>query len=154
MIKLLAPVATLALLTLTAACGGYGDGGSGEVAALLATPRTVDLQPVGNSGVSGTLTITPRDAEPADTSATPAGRFDAALSAEGLDSRFVYPVHLRSGSCGSDKGVAAQLVSLTADGEGRGTSSTEIETVSVTEARSLFVQISAPDGEPLSCGDL
>lgn len=151
MIKLPARLASLALAALSAACGGSGDGGSGEVAALLATPRTIALEPVKESGVNATLTITPQDSETADGSS---GQLDTAMSADGLDPRFVYPVHLRSGSCGSDRGVLAQLVSLTPDDEGRATSSTSIDVEFIGDARSLFAQISGPDGDALACGDL
>ena len=154
MIKLSARVAALALLVLSANCGGAGDGGSAEVEALLSAPQTIALEPVKASGVRATLTIAPQETEAADGSAVPAGRLDTALSAEGLDPQFVYPVHLRSGSCGSDRGVVAQLVSLTPDLEGRATSSTSLETASLTDAKGLFAQISGPGGEPLACGDL
>jgi hypothetical protein len=154
MIKLPSCAATLPLLLLATACGGYGDGESGEAAAALVAPRTIELQPVAGSGVRATLTITPPDSGSADTAAAPAGRLETALSAQGLDPQFVYPVHLRSGSCGSDKGVVAQLVSLTPDEDGRATSSTSLEAASVAEARSLFAQISGPGGEPVACGDL
>ena len=151
MIKLPSCAATLPLLLFATACGGYGDGGSGEVAARFATPQTIELLPVAGSGVRATLTITPPDSGSDQTSAV---RLQTALSAAGLDSRFVYPVHLRSGSCDSDKGVVAQLVSLTADEDGRAMSSTSLDPASVTEARSLFAQISGPGGEPVACGDL
>ncbi len=153
MIKLPSCAATLPLL-LAAACGGYGDGESGEAAAALMAPRTVELRPVAGSGVSATLTITPPDSGSAEASDAPAGRLETSLSAEGLDPQFVYPVHLRSGSCGSDKGVAAQLVSLTPDDDGRAMSSTSLDMESVADARSLFAQISGPGGEPVACGDL
>lgn len=154
MFKIPSRVAVVPLLVFSAACGGYGDGGSGEAAARFTTARTVELQPVAGSGVRATLTITPPDSASADMAAAAGGQLETALSAEGLDPQFVYPVHLRSGSCGSDKGVVAQLVSLTPDEDGSAASSTSLEMASVAEARSLFAQISGPGGDPVACGDL
>lgn len=145
-------------------------------------PLTVELSPVGESGVSGTAVIH---------SMAPEGHgemmeegehgemmreesmhdHEVEVMLQGLEAGETYPVHVHRGSCAEGGDVFHPLASVTAGDAGEGTSTTTVTAAEMSEKMaememgmeegegmkqhpSFFVMAHLPDATPAACGDV
>lgn len=106
-------------------------------------PVEVGLESTAESGITGTATVIPA-----------VDGVDIALDLEGLTAGQTYASHIHRGSCGEDGGVVAPLENIVAEGETARITTTVGESMLDPSAESLFIQVHAPDGAPVACGDL
>ena len=136
----------LVVLPLLAACdGGAGTNGEGAeadaAASAVETAETIQLAPINRSGVTGTVEA---DRSPDALRLT--------LNVEGLEPGATYAAHVHDGRCAAGGPVRAPLGDLTADQQNR--SQLEREVAAVPAPEPVFVQVHAPDGSAVACGDL
>lgn len=105
-------------------------------------PAMITLEAVNNSGVTGDATARHS-----------ADEVTVEASISGATEDGEYPAHIHSGSCPSPGGVIAPLDALQVSG-GSGTSTTTVEASRVPEGEDAAVQIHAPGGQPVACGDM
>jgi hypothetical protein len=65
-----------------------------------------------------------------------------------------YPLHIHEGRCAEGGRVLTQLTSVEGQEAGEGRSTSRIDASTVTATGSYFIQIHAPNGTPVGCGDL
>jgi hypothetical protein len=119
------------------------DAAAVQVADRAALPPESQLLSVGGSGVAGDVTVT-------------TGPDGVAFTVEvaGLPEAAEYSVHVHRGVCAEGGPVAAALATVTGSADGSGSSTTRLPASEVPTNEPVFVQLHAPSGTPLACGDL
>ncbi len=130
-------IVSLCALTLAVAgCGGAQTSGDNA---------TIRLDPVGNSGIGGTVTATARERE-TDFATTLTATSDA-------DKRREFDVRVRAGSCSAPGRVIEDIDDIRADGR----TEREDEDVLLTELRqsSHIVEVTVEDSDQVvACGEI
>ena len=103
----------------------------------------VELASIDRSGVTGRVEGEP-DGEGASLT----------LTLDGLEPGSVYPAHLHSGRCAAGGPVVVPLGRVTAEQDGTGSLTAEVEGTELAADEPLFVQAHNPDGDAVACGDL
>jgi Cu/Zn superoxide dismutase len=119
------------------------DAAAAQVADRAALPPESELLPVDGSGVTGDVTVTTGPDGVAFT-----------LAVAGLPGAGEYGVHVHRGVCVEGGPVAAALTAVTGAADGTGSSTTRLPASDVPANEPVFVQLHAPTGTPLACGDL
>jgi hypothetical protein len=108
-----------------------------------ATEVTATIHPLPTFAAEGVVTIT-RDGT----------QFIVVVAAESHLPQADYPTHIHEGRCADGGRVVASLVPIEGQEAGEGRSTTRIEASALTATGNYFVQIHAPNGTPVGCGDL
>lgn len=109
-----------------------------------ATPAEVSmmLESLNESGVMGTATVT-REGE----------SVVVEVEVQGVTATEDLPAHIHEGDCATGGSVLVPLDDVTVT-DGTGSSSTTLEAAQVPEDQAAYVQVHAPDGEPVACANL
>jgi hypothetical protein len=145
---------TVPMVLALAACGGsdMADDSMPQTgapaAAAPAAPSTpgeltAEMHPLPNYQAEGSIRIT-RDGS----------QFVVEVLAESHLPQADYPLHIHEGRCADGGRVVTQLLAVEGQEAGEGRSTTRVEASSLTPTGSYFIQIHAPNGTPIGCGDL
>jgi hypothetical protein len=102
---------------------------------------TIELAPVGGSGISGQATVQPMD-----------GQTMVVITLQGLEPNSRHAAHVHGGSCGGS--VMYPLTVVVADAEGNGTSTSM---VAAAPDASWWIQVhraESPPGPGIACGQV
>ncbi len=147
------PLTLLSVTLLALGCQGgerAPEAEEEEVGAVEAAP-TLTLAAMNESGVTAT----------ADLSHTQ-DSLSMTLELSGLQAEATYSAHVHRGSCESQGPATVPLGSVTASAEGTGTIQAMVamsvfmpsEEAAEPAPAGFYVQVHAPDGTPVSCGDI
>ena len=107
--------------------------------------NSVTLSPVGNSGVSGTATVTEQGAQTV-----------VALNLMGAPGAGTHAAHIHTGTCDSPGAVVAPLQSVSVDASGTGTSTTTLDIPMATVMNGQHIvaahEAGGSPGSPVVCG--
>ena len=139
-----APLALTTVLAL-AACGGSGDGTSSTVEARSAGDGqwNASLAPVGESGVQGTVRITPGG-----------DSLTVKLELLGVSQGERYPARLVQGACGAEGETLTELQTPHVGTVGVGSSLTRIGPDVIGGDAAYSIRVELPDGAMAACGEL
>jgi len=104
---------------------------------------TLMLEEMNASGVTGTAS-----AETQAQSVTVGIELAGAPAGEEL------PAHIHQGTCASGGPMVAPLSSIQVSDEGDASGTTTLDIGQIPEGESTFVQVHAPDGQPVACADI
>ena len=138
-----APLAAMTVLAL-AACGG-GDGADGAVESESTSDGQwhASLAPVGESGVQGTVRVTPGG-----------DSLTVKLELLGVSQGERYPARLVRGPCGEEGTVLAELQTPHVGTVGVGSSLTRVGPDAIGEDAAHSIRVEQPDGGAAACGEL
>jgi hypothetical protein len=154
---------TLPLALLFAACGGDADDADIVLddmdeptaeqgmpptveapPAAPAMPMTAQLQPLQDSGVTGEVTVTGRDAQT-----------EVTVRLAGGTPSESHPGHIHSGTCDAVGGVVQPLQPIAADATGSGTMTTTVAVPAATAMNGQHIVVyHAPGGQPVTCAQI
>lgn len=100
------------------------------------------LETLNESGVTGTVTVT-HEGESVVVD----------VQVQGVSEGEELPAHVHEGDCATGGSVLVPLNAI-AISDGSGSSSTTLEAAQVPEDQAAYVQVHAPDGQPVACADL
>jgi hypothetical protein len=112
--------------------------------AMAGMAATVQLQPLGDSGVGGEAVITDRGAQ-----------VEVMVRLTGTPGNTTHPGHIHSGTCANVGGVVQALEPITTGADGAGTMTTQVDLapMSVMDGQHVVVYHAA-GGQPATCGEI
>jgi hypothetical protein len=138
------------------ACGGGGNQGAMQnskaasqpaaqpAAAATSAGQQVQLSALNNSGVNGTVTLTPEG-----------DSLVVAVNANGLpDGAGAYPSHMHQGTCATPGAVAQPLNDVQADSTGVGHATTTVPMSVLAQGQNHLVMVHRKDGSMASCANI
>ena len=139
-----APLALMTVLAL-AACGGSGDGtdSTSEPGSAGDGQWNASLAPEGESGVQGTVRITPGG-----------DSLTVKLELLGVSQGERYPARLVQGACGEEGETLAELQTPHVGTVGVGSSLTRVGPDVVGGDAAYSIRVDLPDGDLAACGEL
>lgn len=127
-----------------AACGtGDATVGGDDAGSAADGQWTASLAPVSESGVQGTVRVTPGG-----------DSLTVKLELLGVAEGQRYPSRLVAAACGADGSTVAELQTPHVGTVGVGSSLTRIGPDAISQDGGLSVRVDRPDGSPAACGDL
>ncbi|MEJ2217022.1 MAG: hypothetical protein P8099_10445 [Gemmatimonadota bacterium] len=104
----------------------------------------VQMTPLNNSGVNGTLTLTPKG-----------DSLVVAVNVNGLpDGAGAYPSHMHQGTCAAPGAVAQPLNDVQADSAGVGQATTTVAMSVLQQGQQHLVMVHRKDGTMASCAEI
>ena len=138
-----APLALMTVFAMAACGGGDGADGAAESASDRDGQWNATLAPVDESGVQGTVRVTPGG-----------DSLTVKLELLGVSQGEGYPARLVRGPCGEEGDTLAELQTPHVGTVGVGSSLTRVGTDAIGEDAVYSIRVEQPDGATAACGEL